>query len=284
MAALATTTVRRAADTTAHRHVNINSMARGSSYRLASTLNANLADAILREKGTNGDFSSFADLKERIYGLGDKKIDKLKAAGFHVATRGGRGGAAAAEVVRDNSTLRDPGVSRLYDQVFRHRSDRDLYTKLTQRRLEKAETATYGKPTKGQVDHVWECQVLERANNQAREGRGLYTRGVDSVIKGFVNAETNLNVTTCDVNQKKKGPFMLWLRAQDRGEGGALDDFRVPQELRDPGHWARIEQSVVKVYDELETNARDLRDARAREHAELLLGEMNSMMTRMDLG
>ena len=48
---------------------------------------------------------------------------------------------------------------------------------------------------------------MDQANFEASMGQGVAarTRGVQSALRAVVNGTTNLNVTTRDINQKKKG-------------------------------------------------------------------------------
>ena len=180
-----------------------------------------------------------------------------------------------------NGSLRKE-VGDLWNQVWRHHQNKDMYTNLSKNQLVLEETAKYGGKSKGQVDHVWEVQVLNTANAAVREGKGVagYTRGIETVIKSFVNSEYNLNVTTCDVNQKKKGPFTRWLKGD---QSTTLEELPggLPRGLVDAGYWANIEKSVVLTYNEMEEKKGNLRDARSRDYTEELVDEMNKMMTRM---
>ena len=48
---------------------------------------------------------------------------------------------------------------------------------------------------------------MKQANFEASVGQGVAarTRGVQGALRAVVNGTTNLNVTTRDINQKKKG-------------------------------------------------------------------------------
>jgi len=61
---------------------DINKIAKASSKRLADTITAKLADEVIRQKTIGGPFTSWENLKNRVDGLGVKKIQSLKDAGF----------------------------------------------------------------------------------------------------------------------------------------------------------------------------------------------------------
>ena len=62
-----------------------------------------------------------------------------------------------ADALDDGDGLR-LNVSGMNEQVWRHRRDTDLYTLLTQ-----SEVVVQ----RAQVDHVWECQLINDANDAA---------------------------------------------------------------------------------------------------------------------
>ena len=262
------------------RGANINVIALHNSRALAQVLPPWLADGIINERRINGDFSSFSDLEQRVRGVGPKTIEALKNARFRIEAR--KHGDADApddiEGVRLN-------VSSMGEQVWRHRSNIDLYTLLSK------SAVVAQRP---QVDHVWECQLIEDANAAAiaaavgEGGPASRTRAVQSVVRGLFNGAENLNVTTCTVNQAKKGPITRW--RNQRGSDGVtpkIDDL-VRNEpsgraLVDDGHWERITSSIVKVFDELEGRKEQIRAARPREHADAILTQMHMMMEGMGL-
>ena len=109
------------------------------------------------------------------------------------------------------------------EATWRRRGNTDLFSG-----LKKAEVVRLYPEN----DHIWECQLLdqvpddiivncatcvitlpslEQANFEASVGQGVAarTRGVQSALRAVVNGTTNLNVTTRDINQKKKGACEL---------------------------------------------------------------------------
>ena len=84
------------------------------------------------------------------------------------------------------------------EATWRHRANTDLFSGLRRTEVVKLYPEN---------DHIWECQLLDQANFEASVGQGVAarTRGVQKALKDVVNGTTNLNVTTRDINQKKKG-------------------------------------------------------------------------------
>ena len=188
---------------------NINIVAWNHSDRLVGRtdkIRAAQADAIVAERWLNGAFADDADLLTRLKGRGvtKKTLDKLKLRGWKVkpvrAAAAAGGGTTACTALGD---LRDNGVAGMGAQTWRHRGGTDLYTELREADVVKRAGGA-------EVDHVWECQLLDLANARAAEGKGVAarTRGVQDTLKRVVNSVRNLNVTTHKVNQAKKGPFM----------------------------------------------------------------------------
>ena len=259
---------------------NINVVALDNSRRLAQVLQPSLADAVINERRINGDYDDFDDLQQRVHGLGPEKIATLKGAGFKVEKRAAAAAAGdadeAAAVVGDIRM----NVSGMGEQVWRHRNDVDLYTLLAQ-----PVVVQQG----AEVDHVWECQMINDANEAAtgEGGPASRTRAVQGVVKGLFNGAENLNVTTHAVNQSKKGPFSRWRHQRAKAGSATIDDIVRETEagkgLVDDGHWERITKAVVSVWDELEQRKEEIRAARAREHAEAVLKQMHLMMEGMAL-
>ena len=147
--------------------ININAIGKASSERLAVCLSADLADAIIRERELQHlDFTSWDDLKHRIHGLGEKKIQKLKDNGFVIEETGKTVRSAAAEAGGGGSSHTKGGkekgddelaslpsirtdVNCLRDQTWRHRNDKDMYTEKTKNYFKKHTEE------KTEVDHVW---------------------------------------------------------------------------------------------------------------------------------
>lgn len=262
--------------------VNINTIGRASSGRLAKVLNAELADEIIKDREIRGEFKDFEDLKERVYGLGDVKIKKLKDEGFVINAAGVGGGAAVADLDTNFPKLRRGDVSALKDQTWRHRDNKCLYTLLTPTKMK-------SKNLEEEVDHVIECQVLELANeiSGAELGPAYRTRGTQESLRAMFNNVSNLNVTTQFVNQKKKGPFETWINNKKAGRSNKTIEDILPESkakvLTDDGTWTNIEKAMVKVYDELEEDAKDFRAEAQRAHAERILEEIKNMMSQMGI-
>jgi len=262
--------------------VNINAIGKSSSGRLASVLNAELADEIIKDRELRGEFKDFEDLEERVRGLGPVKIQKLKDANFVINAAGGGGGAAVADLDTHFPGLRRGDVNKLKDQTWRHRDNKCLYTLLTPSKMK-------SKNHEEEVDHVIECQVLELANKISGDdiGPAYRTRGTQESLRAIFNNVSNLNVTTNFVNQKKKGPFETWINNKKAGRSNRTIEDILPDSkakvLVDDGTWSNIEKAMVKVYDELEEDAKDFRAEAQRAHAERILEEIKNMMSQMGI-
>ena len=290
------------------KNVNINAIGKASSGRLASTLSADLADEICKEKGLNGDYDDFEDLQRRVRGLGPKKIEKLREAGFVVDRRGGGGvggggggcggGGGEREEKERVAAARPPvddaaadvnfpelrsDVNSFKAQTWRHRDDCCLYTLLKQRELKKQGIVE-------EVDHVLECQLLNYANEKLGESMGsaYRTRGSQDHLRALFNNVSNLNVTTHEVNQKKKGPFTIWVHEKKALGGSArqlediLSDSKA-RSLRDDGTWARITSSMVLAHGELEVDVGNIRAKAQQDQASNILEELKDMMSQMGI-
>lgn len=262
--------------------ININAIGRASSRRLVEVLSAELADAIIKAKEFS-DFENFDDLKERVRGIGPKKIELLRAAGFVVVKREGKASAAVEAQPKVSATgilgsLRDD-VEALSEQTWTHRHNKCLYTSKKKGQVVK-ETP--------EVDHIWEIQVLNTVNQiVSAENVAYRTRGNQETLKTLFNSVENLNVTTHYVNQKKKGPFTKWLHATEHGMTKSIEDCLSESkalDLRDDGTWANIEKAVVLSWDELQTECRTMiRDEGMRRHAKRVLDELNGTLSRMGI-
>lgn len=234
----------------APRRVNINAIGRTSSGRLVKTLSAMLADKIIGVRERGGDFGSFEDMRTRVDGLGPVKITALKEAGFVI-------------------------------EATRHREHQDLYTKQRRRVVE---TLT------PEVDHVWECQIINFVNSQVVADNpdipAYRTRAIQKILPIVMNGVENLNVTTHEVNQKKKGPYSRWIHRHKDGntQGKSLEEHAREScpGLVDSGVWANITCGVVKVWDELDGVKGDILNPRQREHMSKILEEMKTLMAKME--
>jgi hypothetical protein len=141
-------------------------------------------------------------MQKRVDGIGPVKITALKEAGFVIeATRDRR------EAEEETTLLRAVRgqVDVMRAQTWRHREDLDLYTKQRRRVVE---TLT------PEVDHVWECQIINFVNSQVvKDNPAYHTRAMQNVLRIVMNSVQNLNVTTHEVNQRKR----------DRTRVGSID-------------------------------------------------------------
>ena len=205
-------------------------------------------------------------------GIGPVKIEELKEAGFRVEQRQ----AAAVEGGEPGADWLRADVRCMKDQVWRFTSNNCLYTLLPKRQVEQRVP---------EVDHRWEIQVLKYA--YALDG-ARDTRGARQALKSIVNSELNLNVTTHQVNQAKKGPFMRMVnlyKSRDgyRGAPSFEDMNCVPRKLVDDGHWARIESAMVVSYEQMERQTSDLRDDAQRRLAERVMKHVHGMIGQMGI-
>jgi hypothetical protein len=240
---------------------NINNIAKGNSARLASALTDVMADAILHEKTTVGEFADFKDLAGRVRDIGPQKVRDLIESGFIIqpTKRGMDRQAAVGEVLEALPDVRGD-VTSLAPQVWRHRDRLDLYTQLSKAGVEAS-------PGGAEVDHVWECQLLNYANTLATEGLGVAarTKGAQDALQKLVNSKCNLNVTTHDANQAKWKPVKAWIKARKKGESVDLMDVARNSDIKgvtamvDSGDWARVEKSMVSTWDELDAEKGDHR-------------------------
>tara|TARA_X000001036_G_scaffold24790_1_gene20689 strand:+ start:9326 stop:9946 length:621 start_codon:yes stop_codon:yes gene_type:complete len=145
--------------------------------------------------------------------------------------------------------LRAP-VSAMADAVWSARAGRDAYT-------HSLRAAT----VKPQVDHVLECQLAEASlatafgASKGRFGSMASTQVVE-LLRANYNDTFNLNVTSCKVNQSKKGPVVAALNRLQDGRLRAVPLEQMARQGRakwlvDDGTWARIEAEMVGSYDSL---------------------------------
>ena len=126
-------------------HRNINAIGKSNSGALLTALKSTeLADEIIRIKDLE-EYKDFNDLQRRVFGLGPKKINALKEAGFVVeqrVTAGGgskgesKGKSTAIETLSKLSDIRGE-VKSLRDQTWRHRDNACLYTLKKKKDIEK---------------------------------------------------------------------------------------------------------------------------------------------------
>jgi len=250
---------------------NINAIGRASSGQLCKVLNASLADQVIKEMSTNGEYQSWDDLKDRNHGLGPARVRKLKENGFTIKATS-KAGSNDDTTIGLSQTLR-LNVSSMATQTWRYRDDRDLYTNLRKKEVVKCYP---------EVDHVWEIQLLNEAHREASEGQRI-TRGITTSLKNMVNGTTNLNITTRNVNQKKKGPFTTWLKDQSTELDDIVRSSDAGKYLVDEGHWSRITNSIVKTYNDMVKETNNIRDDAAKRHTERVLNSLSDMMDKMDI-
>ena len=185
-------------------------------------------------------------MRLRVHGLGPAKIKKLQDYGF-VVENSIHFGDQSDDLVTDKiKSLRD-NVKSMTEQTWRHRDFVDLYTKTRKTDVQKHSP---------EVDHVWECQIIDSVNARVVGDLPAFrTRGAQTALKSLFNGVENLNVTTHAVNQAKKGPFSRWLHKYNEGSKGKSVEEHAREscpELVDSGVWSNISQSAVKVWDELD--------------------------------
>ena len=208
-----------------------------------------------------------------VAGIGKQKIQDLKEAGFRVEKR-------QQAAMGDEEPIKDlrANVKCITDQVWRSTKNTCKY-----KLLNKDEVGQ----NKPEVDHCWEIQVLSYAYSCALHGH-RETRSASEALKNIVNSELNLNVTTHEVNQAKKGPFMQVVNLyKNRGgyEGGpTLEDMNcVPRQLVDAGYWTNIKGAMVKSYEAMERQTDDLRNHAQKALVKRVMEHVHGMMDQMGI-
>ena len=256
--------------------ININTMGADGTNRGKlgdAGVSVHMADRIFEERRKGGTYQSWSDLADRVTGIGVRKIKKMQDKGFEVrpSTRKLRyHGWGEIHCPIRPPEIRDE-VRKKKDRVWRHRGGVDLYTGLKKGQVEKGDF---------EVDHVWECQLLDHANERTwYEDTDCFTRSrtknAHDKLKALMNSHHNLNVTTLKVNRAKKDPIKAWLNG--RGEGKELDDYaRNYSYFREHGaYWANIKKAIVNTYNDLSKEAYDTPWGGAvLEEMKLMLDEM----------
>ncbi|MBE35388.1 MAG: hypothetical protein CMI16_07520 [Opitutaceae bacterium] len=145
--------------------------------------------------------------------------------------------------------LRAP-VASMAEAVWSARAETDAYTRLARKST-----------VKPQVDHVLECQLAEASlatafgASRARFGSMASSQVVELLRENY-NDTFNLNVTSCKVNQSKKGPIVAALNRLQDGRLRAVPLEQLARQgkarwLVDEGVWRRIENEMVASYDRL---------------------------------
>jgi len=116
-----------------------------------------------------------------------------------------------------------------------------------------------------------------------------------SQVAKHVNGLVNLNVTSKDINQAKKGPFTRFLNYQERGSwrGESIEEL-VRQsktvsvlQLHKDGYWINIEKAVAMSAEQIAELCRDVQ--RADNHVEAppsvaFADELERLIGQMKLG
>ena len=115
------------------------------------------------------------------------------------------------------ATLRK-AVTHKQERAWSHRGNIDVY-----RRMSRTETPN------PEVDHIIEIQILDHVWREfvhKQLGGGATSdaplRAQREHVETAANELANLNVTTHEINQKKKGPFTTWRNQLDPRDGKAL--------------------------------------------------------------
>jgi hypothetical protein len=273
--------------------VNLNGVGKSAGARLArGPVGSRLADAILAERDANGDFISWNDLIKRVKGFGPVKRDALILHGFEVKHRPvveEKQVDEAQEQVDGTNSVRDPGVRVRELETWRYRTNKDLYTGLT-----RSDSEREGKI---QVDHVVEIQVLNLVHSRTAF-LARCTRASERVLQRVVNSAVNLNCTTLDINQKKKGPIGTWVNEYTAAlEGGVVNDNNAAvssltdvardspagRALIDDGIWAHIEGGIVTVFDDMQQKVEDREPSTATAYLETYMLELGAVLDSMQL-
>ena len=134
-------------------------------------------------------------------------------------------------------------VSGLTDTIWSYRDDVDAYTKRS-----KAES----EGDSMENDHVLEIQILEESLPPAYN-----TRAVTDTLKVIANHVSNLNVTTHEINQSKKGPFTIWRNRYSEKTPISLDEAidltssPYLKTMKGERYWDNIKKEVVITYDQM---------------------------------
>jgi hypothetical protein len=181
--------------------------------------------------------------------------------------------------------LREPGISRKSEEVWRIRGDADLITNLPRKAVE---------AQKPEVDHVIEIQhhewVFQRALHADDVPVAARTRSADvDVYKSLCNGADVLTVTTKRVNLAKKGPIQRFLRYQmdslkgmSLGEIAREDAKPTLRAMIDDGSWDRLEKGIVSLWhDHIEPGVEERFENRATKTA--VIDEMTGVLSRMKL-
>ncbi len=143
-------------------------------------------------------------------------------------------------------------VSEKSDSTWKHRKNEDVYTHATRSTYESQKKVT-------EVDHVIEIQILN--STLSRLPVSHRTRLVTDHLKNAANGLTNLNVTTHDINQTKRGPFTAW---KNRYYGTTTRDLRTRplqefiristgasnDSMKKNKQWDNITKQMVLTYEE----------------------------------
>ena len=151
-------------------------------------------------------------------------------------------------------------VSRRKEDTWKHRKGTDMYTG-------KIEAKTHHQ----QVDHVLEIQIFKCAfSSSVKEIKKAADRAcVEGKIRNYANNVFNLNVTTREINQAKKGPIMSFInrwtadhdfRHLDLDDLAKRSSSLVMKEMWDDGRWARVKRAMVRTYEHIDTKLQTFED------------------------
>ena len=127
---------------------------------------------------------------------------------------------------------------------------------------------------------------------------------VIDTLKLIVNGIQNLNVTTCLINQVKKGPFKRFVSRYNTTLQPITLDQAIKitieatcsnltcRKMRDAGHWGRIKTEVVNAYNEIDRQLHELLEQVENERTvsdnvrtvlKLFSGELEDCVNAMDI-
>jgi len=149
-------------------------------------------------------------------------------------------------------------VSGHKEKVWDYRNNIDAYTLNDKSSVEDSHP---------EIDHIVEVAMFDSAFEKARQQEGVLSnegfavQHARQLIQNYCNAVENLNVTTRQTNQKKKGPIGAAMRRL-RGCDGKHDlrkitlrqfaNMGAARVLVENGVWDRIEDCMRDKYDDVD--------------------------------
>lgn len=131
----------------------------------------------------SGKYKNWNDMRERVYGLGPKKIQILKN-NFKLPD------------INDIKNLTENTNTNIRKSVSNKKNTLTLYDQY------RKQTCDINSETLN-VDHVLEIQIF----NTVIKNMNHVNPDHIEIIKSIVNSDKNLNITTSKINQMKKGPI-----------------------------------------------------------------------------